>query len=182
MPEILAFLAGSALVLWWSRDAIRLPGTHGFYRFFVWEAILLLLILNHEPWGTRPFSPHQTASWVLMLLSIGLALGGLYTLRREGKAGEARHEPGLYSFEKTTHLVSSGLFAYIRHPMYTSLLALAWGAFFQDPNLAGSAVASFASLFLLLTARADERECLRYFGAQYAEYKQRTWMFIPFLL
>jgi len=182
MSEILAFLAGSVLVVWWSRSAIRQPGSHGFYRFFAWEAILLLLVLNHEPWGKQPFSPHQTASWVLMLLSIGLALGGLLTLRRDGKAGEERADPTLYGFEKTTSLVSSGLFAYIRHPMYASLLALAWGAFFQDPSLSGSLVAAFASFSLLLTAKADERECLQYFGVQYAEYKQRTWMFIPFLL
>ncbi len=182
MPEILAFLAGSALIVWWSRQAIRQPGSHGFYRFFAWEAILVLIVLNHEPWGKQPFSPHQLASWLLMLLSIGLALGGLLTLRREGKAGEERADPALYGFEKTTHLVSSGLFAYIRHPMYTSLLALAWGAFCQDPSLTGGAVAAFASIALLLTAKADERECLQYFGAQYAEYKQRTWMFVPFLL
>ena len=182
MNEILGFLAGSALLLWFSRKSLRTTKSHGFYRFFAWEAILLLIVLNHEPWGEQPYSPHQISSWILMLLSIALAILGLVALQSKGKAGEQRDDPALYSFEKTTALVSSGIFHYIRHPMYTSLIALAWGAFFQNPSLIGTAVASSASFFLLLTAKADEQECLQYFGTQYAEYKQRTWMFIPFLL
>jgi protein-S-isoprenylcysteine O-methyltransferase Ste14 len=182
MNEIIGFLAGSALLLWFSRKALRAAGSHGFYRFFAWEAILLLVVLNHEPWGENPWSPQQVASWILMLLSILLASLGLGALRSDGQAGEQRDDPALYGFEKTTALVTSGVFRYIRHPMYTSLIALAWGAFFQDPSLIGSVVALSASFFLLLTARADEQECLQYFGEQYANYRQRTWMFIPFLL
>jgi protein-S-isoprenylcysteine O-methyltransferase Ste14 len=182
MTEILSFLAGSALLVWLSRKSLRTAKSHGFYRFFAWEAILLLVVLNHGPWGEQPYSPHQIASWILMLLSILLAGLGLLALQSDGQAGEQRADPALYAFEKTTALVSSGVFKYIRHPMYTSLIALAWGAYFQDPSLIGAAVAGSASFFLLLTARVDEQECLQYFGAQYAEYKQRTWMFIPYLI
>lgn len=182
MNEILAFLAGSALLFWFSRKALRTTKSHGFYRFFAWEAILLLIVLNHEPWGEHPDSPHQIASWILMLLSILLAVLGLIALRSDGKPGEQRDDPALYGFEKTTALVSSGVFKYIRHPMYTSLIALAWGAYFQNPTLLGAVIAALASLFLWLTAQADEQECLQYFGAQYASYKERTRMFIPYIL
>ena len=182
MNEILAFLAGSALLFWLSRNALRATKSHGFYRFFAWEAILLLVILNHGPWGEQPASAHQTASWILMLLSILLAVLGLIALRSDGHAGEQRDDPALYSFEKTTALVSSGIFRYIRHPMYASLIALAWGAHFQNPTLIGMLIAAIASFFLLLTAKADEQECLQYFGEQYASYKQRTRMFIPYIL
>ena len=182
MNEIFGFLAGSALLFWFSRKSLRTPNSHGFYRFFAWEAILLLVVLNHGPWGEQPFSAHQTSSWVLMMLSILLACLGLIALRSKGKANDQRDDPALYGFEKTTALVSSGIFRYIRHPMYTSLLALAWGAYFQNPSLIGTVIAAVASFFLLLTAKADENECLQYFGAQYATYKQRTWMFIPYLI
>jgi protein-S-isoprenylcysteine O-methyltransferase Ste14 len=66
--------------------------------------------------------------------------------------------------------------------MYASLLALAWGAFFQDPSTIGMIVAGIASFSLWLTAVTDERECLAYFGDAYAAYMQRTKRFIPFLL
>jgi protein-S-isoprenylcysteine O-methyltransferase Ste14 len=39
-----------------------------------------------------------------------------------------------------------------------------------------------ASVFLVLTARVEERENLRYFGEAYREYMQHSRMFIPFVL
>ena len=64
----------------------------------------------------------------------------------------------------------------------TPRVALAWGAYFQDPSLPGTLLALSASVALWLTATTDERECLAYFGPEYAAYMQRTKRFIPFLL
>jgi len=116
-----------------------------------------------------------------MLVSIFLVIRGHGALRRQGAASEARADGTLYAFEKTTALVTTGIFRYIRHPMYASLLALAWGVYFQAPSWPGSALAGIASLLLVLTARADENECLAYFGAPYAAYMRRTRRFIPYL-
>ena len=181
MLEILAFLIGSAVILWLSRKAIRQPGGHGFYRFFVWEGILGLIVLNHKVWGEDPYSPHQFTSWLLMLLSMLLVQQGLSRLLKDGRASEQRDDQSLYTFEKTTTLVTSGIYRYIRHPMYASLLALAWGAYFQNPSWLGTGIAVLCSYFLVLTARADEAECLRYFGPAYADYMRRTRRFIPWL-
>ena len=38
-----------------------------------------------------------------------------------------------------------------------------------------------ATLSLTLTARADEAECIRFFGPVYQAYMKRTRMFVPFL-
>jgi protein-S-isoprenylcysteine O-methyltransferase Ste14 len=58
-------------------------------------------------------------------------------------------------------------------------MALAWGAYFQDPAWLGGLLAGLSSFFLLLTAKSDERECLAYFGEPYAAYMQKTRGFIP---
>jgi len=181
VSDPILFALGSALIVWWSRKPLSKPGSHGFYRFFAWEAILALLVLNHHIWGDDPYSPHQLTSWLLMLISIALVVVGVLTLKRDGAPGEQRSDGSFYEFEKTTQLVSHGIFAYIRHPMYASLLALAWGAFFQDPSLTGTLCAGVATLALWLTAKTDERECLAYFGEAYARYMQRTKRFIPYL-
>jgi len=86
------------------------------------------------------------------------------------------------AFEKTTTLVTTGIYHYIRHPLYSSLLLLSWGAFFKSPTLLAGDLAAAASLCLYLTARADEVECLRFFGERYREYMKTTKRFIPFLL
>lgn len=181
MSDAILFLAGSAIIVWWSRKPLSKPGSHGFYRFFAWEAILGLIVLNRPVWGDDPYSPHQFASWLLMLTSIALVVLGVATLKRDGAPGAQRDDGSFYEFEKTTQLVSHGIFAYIRHPMYASLLALAWGAYFQDPSLIGTPIVLAASIALWLTATTDERECLTYFGQEYADYMRRTKRFIPFL-
>lgn len=177
-----AFAAGSAGLGWLSRKPLRQPGSHGFYRFFAWEAILGLVVLNRQEWGAFPDSAHQMAGAILLALSVILALTGLLTLRVFGKPDTRRDDGSFYEFEKTTQLVTGGIFSYIRHPMYTSLLALAWGAWLQDPGLLGALLAVLATIFLWVTARTDERECLAYFGPAYADYMRRTRRFIPFLL
>jgi len=181
MNDLTLLLAGTAVIIWLSRKPLSKPGSHGFYRFFAWEAILGLIVLNHGVWDDDPYSTHQFTSKILMLLSMFLVVEGLRTLRRDGAINTKRDDGSFYEFEKTTRIVSHGIFGYIRHPMYASLLALAWGAFFQDPSLVGTFIAGLATLFLWLTAKADEHECLAYFGASYADYMQRTKRFIPYL-
>ena len=182
MNDPLLLLAGTAILIWLSRKPLSKPGSHGFYRFFAWEGILGLFVLNHGVSGEAPDSPYLFTSRILMLLSIFLVAEGIRTLRRDGAVSAKRQDGSFYEFEKTTRIVSHGIFAYIRHPMYASLLALAWGAFFQDPSLFGTLIAGWATLFLWLTAIADERECMAYFGPSYADYMRRTKRFIPFVL
>ena len=117
MNNLTLLLAGTALVVWLSRKPLRKPGSHGFYRFFAWEAILGLVVLNHGVWGDDPYSPHQFTSWMLMLLSIFLVAEGTRTLRRHGAASAKRDDGSFYEFEKTTQVVSNGIFGYIRHPI-----------------------------------------------------------------
>lgn len=181
MNDPTLFLAGSAILVWLSRKPLRQPGSHGFYRFFAWEAILGLIVLNHGVWDDDPSSLHQLISKGLMLISMFLVIEGIRTLRRDGKVNAQRDDGSFYEFEKTTELVSRGIFGYIRHPMYASLLALAWGAYFQAPGLIGTIVAGLASGFLWLTATTDEKECMAYFGPPYADYMRRTKRFIPYL-
>ena len=84
-------------------------------------------------------------------------------------------------------LAARGAYRFIRHPMYASLLLLAWGICFKAgaqhaaPLLTNLALAGFASLCLYLTARVEERENLRRFGEEYRAYMRETKRFIPFL-
>src|SRR5574343_252272 len=120
--------------------------------------------------------------WSRKPLSNALVVLGIATLQRNGAPDSTRDDRSFYEFEKTTRLVAHGIFGYIRHPMYASLLALAWGAYFQDPSLPGTLIVMIASAALWLTATTDEQECLAYFGEEYADYMRRTKRFIPFLL
>lgn len=173
------FGLGTLMLLALSWQALRRPQSHGFYRFFAWEAILLLLVLNGPLWFVERFAVHQLASWALLFASLLVLFPGLYQLRRMGRPDQQRTDAELFAFERTSQLVTSGIFSYIRHPLYASLLLLAWGLACKQPNGLSLVLALLASLALWLTAKRDEAECLQQFGEAYRRYMQRSKMFIP---
>lgn len=181
MPEALIFLTGSVALLCVSWGALSNPNSHGFYRFFAWESILGLVAINHSVETTNPFAPHQLLSSIFLLISLGLVIHALILLIRIGKPTQQRVDRALFGFEKTSLLVTSGAFKYIRHPMYASLIFLAWGEFLKQVSWIGVCLLLVASIFLLLTAKRDEEECLAHFGSEYQSYMQKTKRFIPFL-
>jgi len=64
-------------------------------------------------------------SWICLFGSIPLAAQGFYLLRKLGNARERVESPENFTFENTTNLVEDGIYHYIRHPLYGSLLLLA---------------------------------------------------------
>ena len=179
--KILFFCVGSALLILVSRTSLTHPRSHGFYRFFAWEFMWLLLLTNVSHWFKNPFSFYQIISWTLLFASAGLALYGFYQFRRMGQADSIRKDAVILDFEKTTVLITTGLYQYIRHPLYGSLLLLTWGIFFKRLTWFGLAWACLATLFLFLTAWREEEENLAYFGPAYRDYMKRSKRFIPFL-
>ncbi len=185
MARLLVFAGVTGALAWISRASLAAPRSHGFYRFFAWECIVALLLLNAVSvvqWFAEPLSPRQLASWLLLVASIVPVILGVRELKIRGRQDAARGgDASLLAFEKTTRLVTSGVYRYIRHPMYSSLLLLAWGIFFKRPSWPAAALTLAALGFLAGTAGAEEREDIRYFGEPYRTYRQRTKMFIPFV-
>ncbi len=126
--DLIAFLLLSGLLVAVSHKPLRRPGSHGFYRYFAWQTMLVLIFLNRPEWGEHPETLHQQIATVLQISSLVLLLAALSGLL-PAYGGKRRVDATLYEFEKTSRLVSSGVFRYIRHPMYASLLALTWAVF-----------------------------------------------------
>ena len=162
------------------RSLVRVK-SHGFYRFFGWEGLLWLLVSNYKYWFVDPFSTAQLFSWCFLFLSVYLAVTGGYSLLKRGKPTHERDDKALFHFEKTSQLVDTGIYRYIRHPLYASLLYLSWGIFLKHATLPLFVVALITSVFYYLTSINDEKECLAYFGQQYRDYMKRSKMFLPFI-
>jgi len=178
---VIVFIIVSLVILWFSRTSLRDFRSHGFYRFFAWEAILVLILANFTYWFNDPFRFQQLVSWSLLVVSLVMVICGVYLLRVVGKPDRKRNDPSLIGIEKTTQLVTVGVYRYIRHPLYSSLLFLAWGAFFKHISWVSILSVGLATFFLIATARREEIENIRFFGPAYQSYMKRTRMFIPFL-
>lgn len=182
MWKIFVFVLGTGLLIYVSRASLRSTRSHGFYRFFAWELILALFLLNVDLWFVNPFAWYQLIAWTLLFASLVPLIFGVRALRAGGKPdGELRDDPSLLAFENTSQLVTTGIYRYIRHPLYSSLLLLTWGIFFKSPGWPGLSLSIAATFLLLATTKADEAECIRFFGEPYREYMGRSKRFIPFL-
>jgi protein-S-isoprenylcysteine O-methyltransferase Ste14 len=181
MEKLGAFAGLSIILIVVSfRSLIHWKG-HGVTRFFAWEGIAWLLVTNLPFWFRDPFGISQLFSWLTLFISIYLVLAGAILLKKKGNAGRTREDQILMSFERTTELVETGIYRYIRHPLYSSLLFLTWGIFLKNPAPELIPVSLFSSLMLYLTAVKDEKECSEYFGKSYLDYMKKTRMFIPYV-
>jgi len=179
--QVIFFALVSVGLVWISRRSLFKLRSHGFFRFWVWEAILGLIVVNAPAWFQELFSFRQIFSWLFLMFSLFLAIDGVRLLLLLGKQDRGRQGDDLLGLEKTTELIKSGLYKYIRHPMYSSLWFLAWGVFLKKPAWSAGALALAASVLLVLTAKAEEAENIRYFGEAYGDYMRQTKMFIPFV-
>lgn len=179
--QIVTFIVASIAITALSWRSLGNPQCHGFYRFFAFEAILIIILLNIPFWIKKAFSPVQIVSWLLLIFSIIFVVQGIYWLRKKGGSSQRADSPETFAFENTASLVTEGIYKYIRHPMYSSLLLLAWGAYLKRITIAGTFAVIVATAALIVTAKMDERECLLTFGSAYTDYMKQSKMFIPYL-
>ena len=172
--QLSAFILGTIFIVWVTWEfSLRERRYHGIYRFFSFEAILLLVIFNASKWFDDPFSMHQIVSWCFLLLSSLLAIHGFYLLKVIGQPKG--------QIEETTVLVKAGAFRYIRHPLYYSLLFGGLGAMLKSMTPFTISLIVVNTLALAATARVEEKQTVERFGDDYREYMRSTARFIPFL-
>ena len=181
--EIIIFCVLSVPIIYFSWHVIFNLNSHGFYRFLGWECIALLFAINFKYWFTDVFSWNQILSWIFLVYTSYLVIAGVILLKNLGKADHiTRSDDSLYNFEKTTELVDTGLYKFIRHPLYGSLIFLTWGIYFKHiTSIALLMISILATILFYVTAKFDEKECIQYFGEKYKNYMSRSKMFIPFI-
>ena len=173
--NLTALTAGTVIIILFSWFfSVRHKRYHGIPRFFAFESIYLLILINLKVWFHDPFSLNQIFSWILLILSAYAGIAGFMLLKVKGKSSG--------NFENTTTLVKSGIYRLIRHPLYLSLFLLGTGVMMKRP-VAEELVLGAVNLFAIyFTALVEEKEMAEKFGSEYKEYMKETKMFIPFLL
>jgi protein-S-isoprenylcysteine O-methyltransferase Ste14 len=123
---------------------------------------------------------YPASAWAIVLGAIVLASALL--LFRISHKELGRNWSITLQIREQHKLVSTGPYALIRHPMYTSFLLIAVGQALLLSNwvvgLAG--LLGFAVLFLLRVDK-EERMMFENFGQEYRAYMERTKRIIPYL-
>jgi len=170
--DIVILAAGNLFLLWFSWwFSIRERRFHGIPRFFGFSGILFLTWFNYRFWFEDAFSFRQIISWLLLCLSLYYVGSALYFYIKYAKPAGMP--------ENATRLISKGIYRYLRHPMYGSLIFLSLGVFLKHPDLRSSILTTFCLVAFYITALVEEGEMIEKFGSDYEQYRKSTGMFIP---
>ena len=107
-----------------------------------------------------------------LLCVIGLLL--LFAaISRLGRAIQINPQP-----RPDAQLVTTGIYKWFRHPIYTAITLIVTGLFLRRPTVVIAIAATVVVIFLALKLRFEENLLLaRYPG--YAEYRKRSWGLLP---
>jgi protein-S-isoprenylcysteine O-methyltransferase Ste14 len=115
----------------------------------------------------------QWARWLGWVVAAVGAVVSLAAFPQLGRALTPMPEP-----RPDAELTTAGLYRWVRHPIYSGVLAMAWGWALAHPSWATGVLA--AALTGLFTAKAGYEEgLLRERFADYADYAKRTPRFVP---
>jgi protein-S-isoprenylcysteine O-methyltransferase Ste14 len=126
-----------------------------------------------------PIGHRRTDSVAILMIAAALLVAGAYA----GIAGAVALGKSRTPFPmppEDTRLIRSGIYSFVRHPLYASLIALslAWACYWESP--AGGALAVVQALLLDAKARREERWLREKFPG-YADYAAKVKRLIPFI-
>jgi protein-S-isoprenylcysteine O-methyltransferase Ste14 len=151
------------------------------YNIFAFISLLPVLALAI----ILPDSPiyEVTFPWDIPLLLLQLA-GACFSFAAAMQTGLGTLS-GISQLEKKSpsaeksRLTTSGLYRYVRHPIYTGAILFLW----TSPQLTWNALALKAAftLYFIIGAMVEETKLVEEFGDEYRGYRMKTPMLIPWL-
>lgn len=113
-----------------------------------------------DPFRVNLPDPVRWSGLALFCVGMILALGALLQLK---------------GVENINHLVTNGLFAKLRHPMYTGFILWILGWSIYHDAIASLAVGLIGIANILYWRRVEEARLLARYGDTYQQYRLTTW-------
>ena len=151
-------------------------------------------------WLHAPMVAVQVAGWLLLVVALvqydlgrfgGLTQARVIVHRRNsgrGKGARAGYGPMAGAAQVLSEpppdipqarlepLATSGIHRYVRHPLYSAMFLMFWGRAFDEAALM---TALWATLYLAIGTRFEERKLLQIYGEEYARYSAAVPRFLP---
>ncbi len=120
--------------------------------------------------GVLLFSSPKIAGDIVVIAGLVLMAAAFVSLR---EVIQVQPEP-----KAGGHLVTSGVYRRLRHPIYTGIVLILIGLFVREPGAFVAVAAVVIVVFLVVKSRFEER-LLRERYPDYAEYMKRSWGVLP---
>ena len=147
---------------------------------FLSNPLFLIAAVAERKAFIEPFFPFWNTDLISAIGIIIFILSGI--IMAIGRLQLGKFATGKLSIQQDHVLIDTGLYKYIRHPIYTTGIV---GGFFYFMCFNSLLMGIFYTAFVLLifTQRANYEEKIleEEFGEEYTIYKQKTKKFFPFL-
>jgi protein-S-isoprenylcysteine O-methyltransferase Ste14 len=142
-------------------------------------AVIVLPVL-HAATKLLAFADHPLPPWAFAA-GVAVAACWLWLFHRSHRDLGTNWSVSL-QLREDHRLVTSGVYAHVRHPMYTALFLHALAQALLLSNwVAGPAMLVAFTLMFALRLRPEEQLMGERFGADYAAYRQRTKRLVPWI-
>ncbi len=78
-------------------------------------------------------------------------------------------------------LIITGIYQYVRHPLYLGVILLVMGAFILFPYIKVLLASVIIIVYILIGSKLEEIKLIDEFGEEYLEYKKKVKSLIPFI-
>jgi protein-S-isoprenylcysteine O-methyltransferase Ste14 len=167
--------------LFWTKKTSENRGG-GLMRFIAYFIILLVIFLKFYAADIFPPAGYQFWSHSLATSLIGDAVtlfGAVIMIWARIKLG--KNWSANIIFRKDHELITSGPYAYVRHPIYAGLVLMLLGVAIYSGSLAGFFIFGLFFIGAHYKAFKEEKLLLSYFPKEYAVYKKEVGALIPFV-
>lgn len=107
-----------------------------------------------------------TIGILLLLFGLGFAVWARITLGHSWS--------GSVAFIENQPIITKGPYAFVRHPIYTGVIAMLWGSFLVSSLGMFFLMASIGTTALYVKAKLEETMLVQYKGEEYIRYKKQV--------
>lgn len=125
------------------------------------------LLIPYEP------IPLQVIGLFLSTLGLAVALIARHRLGRNWSAG--------IDVKKNHELITTGIYGYVRHPIYTGMVLMSIGTMIIFPIYTTYIAFAFVFIIFYYKIKGEEELMTKTFPKQYPAYKKRVKTLIPYL-
>lgn len=169
------------LAVWFVASLFAKKNRSGSYPAILFRGLLALAILLWFVFGGgKHISIQPTNNVVLGSLGVICAGAGIaFAIWARVHIGRNWGMP--MSLKEEPELVTSGPYAFVRHPIYTGILLAVFGSVLVSSFIWIIPLIGIAAYFYY-SAKTEEKNLIKIFPEKYPAYMKRTKMLIPFIL
>lgn len=152
------------------RKSIVETGTMTLFYFFIYFIIVKKI-------GYFRVENIEVENIIRLLGALSILIGGVLNII--GRLNLGKNWANHIIIYETHTFVTKGLYSIVRHPLYSSIMLMFYGASLAFSNYMVIVLTSIIFIpFMNYRAKQEEEELLKIFP-EYKEYKKRVWRFFP---